>query len=905
MSFAPTPLDPNPQPPSTGVRSLDADSTASAQARPQAPARPEAPIRPEPHDLAPAAPAETVDAKQASELEGSASDRLQQAIGRACSLVPPLWTLRNFVAVNPFLGLSDEPFSDAVATVDRVKHGDALLRREEYLAYFEAGRISPADLDEAIAAAPGALGRPELAELAEDVIREAMLAPGSDVPERVGCYSELVDRVEGSDWSKLIVDEIAKWCAARFDRGQSSWPLPHAERPLYASWRALAQLDRGPEIKGLSDFRRFVASLPEESGACIEKLVAELGIPEQDVPDVLARALASVSGWAGHIQYRIRQATLAGKEPEDQLSDLLAIRLAFDAGLRHTRAGNAEIASWASAREAAHSLARKSFADAVNTDAADAQPGTLSKLEIRHLWQIAFEAGFRNGLVERVTAAREQPAAAPAEPLLQAAFCIDVRSEVLRRNLEQRSDRIQTLGFAGFFGLAIETVQDGDAAGQARCPVLLSPGYQVAPRDDRQPEKRKLRSRRDRYHSLVKHLRLSSVMAFPFVETIGQFFGMRLISDSLGWTRPGADSRLFSEPKAGHFEPVVSPESADDSLPTIALADRIALAEGILRNMGLTRGLAPYVLLCGHGSSTTNNPYGSSLDCGACGGYAGDVNARAAVALLNDPDVRKALAERGLEVPPSTRFLAGLHDTTTDEILLFDTEGLPTSELAAIRGWLGEGGAATRRERARRLGIDAAADVDGRVTRRSNDWSEIRPEWGLAGNAAFIAAPRARTRGIDLEGRCFLHDYHADRDPEGQVLELILTAPMVVASWINLQYFASTVDNETFGAGSKTIHNVVGRHGIVSGNGGDLRVGLPFQSVHDGERYAHEPLRLTALIEAPEARIAEILERNEGVRALIENQWISLLSIDPDSGVVSRWTRDGFRRLYDGKRAEH
>jgi len=56
--------------------------------------------------------------------------------------------------------------------------------------------------------------------------------------------------------------------------------------------------------------------------------------------------------------------------------------------------------------------------------------------------------------------------------------------------------------------------------------------------------------------------------------------------------------------------------------------------------MGLVGAVAPYVLLCGHGSSTTNNPYGSALDCGACGGYAGDVNARAAAALLNDPAVR-------------------------------------------------------------------------------------------------------------------------------------------------------------------------------------------------------------------------------------------------------------------------
>ena len=35
----------------------------------------------------------------------------------------------------------------------------------------------------------------------------------------------------------------------------------------------------------------------------------------------------------------------------------------------------------------------------------------------------------------------------------------------------------------------------------------------------------------------------------------------------------------------------------------------------------------------------------------------------------------------------------------------------------------------------------------------------MRPEWGLAGNAAFVAAPRERAKGCNLGGRTFLPNY--------------------------------------------------------------------------------------------------------------------------------------------------
>jgi uncharacterized protein YbcC (UPF0753/DUF2309 family) len=177
--------------------------------------------------------------------------------------------------------------------------------------------------------------------------------------------------------------------------------------------------------------------------------------------------------------------------------------------------------------------------------------------------------------------------------------------------------------------------------------------------------------------------------------------------------------------------------------------------------------------------------------------------------------------------------------------------------------------------------------------RRANDWSQVRPEWALANNAGFIAAPRERTQDADLGGRAFLHEYRWQNDQDFKILELIMTAPMVVANWINMQYYGSVVDNETFGSGNKVLHNVVGGAiGVLEGNGGDLRVGLPMQSLHDGQRWMHEPLRLSVFIEAPAEAMDDIIARHDLVRQLVENHWLHLFRID-DAGNVYQRVKQG------------
>jgi uncharacterized protein YbcC (UPF0753/DUF2309 family) len=181
----------------------------------------------------------------------------------------------------------------------------------------------------------------------------------------------------------------------------------------------------------------------------------------------------------------------------------------------------------------------------------------------------------------------------------------------------------------------------------------------------------------------------------------------------------------------------------------------------------------------------------------------------------------------------------------------------------------------------------------------------VRPEWGLADNAAFVVAPRRRTLHLDLGGRVFLHDYAWETDEDFATLRLILTAPMVVAHWINLQYLASTVDNRSFGSGNKVLHNVVGgRIGVFEGNGGDLRIGLPLQSLHDGARWRHTPLRLSVFVEAPRDAIDGVIASHEVVRQLVDHGWLHLLQLDVDGAVHLRLPGGGWGLGVDGSRPD-
>lgn len=760
-------------------------------------------------------------------------------------MIAPLWPLAASVAVNPYLGHTHESLAVAAAKLARAGGIPLTMPRRFYRDKFLAGKIAAADIAAALAACGDA--PPDLATT--EVMATLDRPPVS--LHALPCVADLAAAAMGSDWPSLIADRVSAWASGFFDEGQAMWPAQTNEG-AFASWQNFASHDLSPEIAGLTGFATYVARAPSFAPAAIRQACRELGITSTEAESYFLGRLHALGGWAQLARYRQWQAELGGATDETTV-ELLAVALTWEVGLLAAFGGRI-------GKEWEH--ARPAFA----------APFAPSRdILIDCVLQDAFDLAAQRALITRM----DGGSASANAPSVQAVFCIDVRSERYRRVLEACDPTIDTLGFAGFFGIGVAHRRFGSGVAEARLPVLMKPALTSFSCDAITPASEEAHRIASRMRRAWGRFKLAAVSSFAFVEASGPVYVAKLLKDTFA---------LGQTPKIDPA-PVLS--------NALTLEQKTAAAATILGAMSLTRDFAPLVLVVGHGASVANNPHAAALQCGACGGHAGDVNARLVAALLNDKAVRAELREKGLFIAETTLFVGALHDTTTDEVTLFDADCASPGHdgaLVLVRQKLGAAAALARAGRAPRL---PGASSDKSVMARAMDWAQVRPEWGLAGCRAFIVAPREQTRHLDLDGQAFLHSYDWTRDKDFATLELIMTAPVVVASWISLQYYGSSVSPAAFSAGNKLIHNVIGGVGVLEGQGGALRGGLPWQSIHDGKALAHEPLRLAVIVAAPREALSSILELHREVGTLFDNGWLALYAMGDDGTISHRYSGGG------------
>jgi uncharacterized protein YbcC (UPF0753/DUF2309 family) len=780
--------------------------------------------------------------------------RIQRAANEACNGVAPNFPLDKMIAVNPFWKLIDQPFQDVSARIHALTGITAIMPASHWVDLYKEGAISDDAIKHSMA----------LYDLTTD--KDTFIAALRDERKSVSLplLTRHFDRFREKNemtWEEECTFQISQFCAAYF---QHESPLVQIEGnsaadTLFKSWLNGLQHDTGISVlMNTKSLKRIFKELPDSLESVLEVSVAELGIDPQRAQDYFYALLMNINGWSSYIAYR------TWLKDCNELQGLLAIRLAWELIIyRYHKAHFEEKAQQVKIRWT-HELKQL--------------PAKIAeyKNEELALWVMmyAYEYEQQQRLQSKLISASPAPQLAPD---VQAIFCIDVRSEVIRRILEIKSPTIKTMGFAGFFGMPIAYAPANTDAQRPQLPGLLAPQLSVKEKDTT-AHRAEFIQQRATWHKWSK----SPLGSFSMVESAGWWYAFKLLKNTL---MPSSKENPINS-LSHHCDWEISNEQGP-----IGIDDKVALAAGALKMMGISK-FSPTVLLVGHASKSRNNLHAAGLDCGACGGQSGEVNVRVLAQLLNDEEVRSALKGMGFKIAGNTRFVPALHNTTTDDVECFDDQ-VPEK----VKNLLIEAKHQAQKERAKHYSKNLPFESDKkrneRFQHRASDWSQVQPEWGLAGNSSFIIGPRLRTRGLDLEGKTFLHDYSWQTDEDSSVLETLMTAPMIVTNWINSQYNASVADNQKLGSGNKVLHNALYNNiGVFEGNSGDLRIGLSKQSLHNGERWVHQPQRLSVYIVAPNIKIQQIVDKHKMLQDLIDNDWLYVFSWESPAVI---------ERLYKGK----
>ena len=858
--------------------------------------------------------------EQSKRNKKDVSRSILQLVEQACDAIAPLWPISTFIARHPWMELEHMPFTEVAEHLQQTQHVHLYPTMPVVRKALARGEINPSFVEKQLENWLSEQSLPVHHHKAEQLCRALLwneTVPhewldsselnelAAEIAEWIGSTNAAVVKPICTRINKLderLDQQMIKWCKLYLDDNQAAWAMPFREQGFYPAWQKLIQNDPALSKKE----RKRLADWPEDAETALLFSLSLLNIEDEKAKDYLESHLLALPGWAGMLKWRSQQSG----EGLQLLVDYLAIRLSLEWAfaapylpLEQEKKADVSsllplLAAWIHWGGMSVDEWKQLSKDEMTSYLLFAD--RFWRINRHHLWLEAWEETYESRVQEKIASRpyieqKEQAA-------VQLLFCIDVRSEPFRRHLEE-SGPFETYGCAGFFGLPIRTRELDSDHTHPSCPAIIEPKHEIyeSAQDDAAKYSRRLNVFQfigGTFKKMKKHALASLLLP----EMSGPWLGLHTIARSIaprwaGHSLQQAEKTAERKPPTNlslHYEKSCSSSGLPIGFTT---EEQVQYVKQLLTNIGLTSSFAPLVVICGHESMTTNNPYASSLDCGACGGTAGAFNARVFASLCNLQEVREGLMKEGIFIPDETIFVAAEHITTVDELCFLD---LPTlskkaeQSLHLLKGKLEEVRQKANAERLANLPCTGKSkNPVTEASRRSVDWSEIRPEWGLAGNAAFIIGRRTLTKHCHLDGKVFLHSYDWRKDQSGEALENIISGPATVGQWINLQYYASTVAPHYYGSGSKTTQTVTGGFGVMQGNGSDLLSGLPWQSVasSDGELF-HSPLRLLLIIEAPRFYIERLLRDNPFFRQKVKNGWLRLSSIEPETGAWLKWKFD-------------
>lgn len=939
--------------------------------------------------------------------------------------VPHYWPIGSFIHHNPLKGFEHLHFKDGLNKAKSIFGGRVYMEPSYYIKLYEDGKIRASILESNLKKVLSDDGLEQHYDLAKKCLLDvnpewnSLRSSASAFEEKIDqellnyldekffyhnkekwlkkltkhmTLYEINDILFHKEDKEMIEKGIIEYIARFLDEEQTTIAMDNRELGMFETFKLYENFQ----------YTHNAATFVEEA---LVKLEVE------NVEEYLLTHILKLHGWAGFIKYRSEDADYFSQQSyPSSLIDYIAIRLYYElAYLKHRKLHNFKLLNeYISANSAEviikilkhkgdlpgkyidaleekreyEEILEAYVQDELRLDAKQVHLASerlnnrtiplieLAKImevlreEEGYIWLKSHEDTYIHSFIDEMKIEHEAP---NEKPLASATFCLDVRSEITRRAVEN-SGPYKTYGAGGFLGLPIAFVEFDKAHEQFLCPAVLKPGNIVFEVPLESYEEYSLKKGINKTaKKVISDLKNNPYTPYVMVEAIGWIFGINLFGKTFlphkthqffsnfkpqkpnttftlnKLSQPQIEAYIeklhkriitsvlahnsvkdFSDEDVSNIrdhlilgmpldtelpaklleklikEFKITPEDYEFQKKKLAmvgftLEEKVDYLYKYLTMMGQVDDFPDFVILCGHTSLSDNNPFESALDCGACGGASSLPNNRALCMIANSKEVRAALAQKGILIPEHVRFVPALHTTTTDAIEFHDTNMLTQAQMEKFRIVMEDFNEASRRSREDRIKLLPYTHTHEDIMVKSMDWSEPRPEWGLAGNMGVFAGPRESIKHMSFKNRLFMHSYDPAIDNENaEILTRIFNGPLIVGEWINLEHYFSTVDNTIYGAGSKVYHNIVAKVGVYNGNYSDLKIGLPTQSVLlEGKAY-HEPVRLLTYMEAPLAKVAKAVE-NSVAQEFILNEWIRPVIIDKEAKKVYSYEFGDFK----------